>query len=1295
MRTKRWYILLLALLLCLLPALALADGDRYVEINEANFPDPIFRQWVMDTLAGGKDYMTEEEVADVTEIDVSEMDIQDLTGIEHFTALEELDCSDNRLTALDVSKNTALTGLNCDYNQLTALDVSKNTAVTELYCGDNPLTVLDVRNNLKLTSLYCFDAQLTTLDISQNLLLTDLCCSGNRLSTIDVSKNTALQYLECSNNRLSSLDLSKNTALQSLGCSGNQLTALNVSKNAGLEYLHCKKNRLTSLDLSRNTILRYMRLGGQRIAVQNLTQVGSKYICDLKALVPDLSKVNVTTEGASYDRAAGTVTLSETTRRFTYRYDTGRSNMEVTVSCDDAILSYLSVNEYNFPDPIFRQWVVDNLADGNDYMTEEEVADVTEIDVSEMEIQDLTGIEHFTELTELYCQYNLLTSLNVGNCTKLVELDCGGNQLTGLNVSRLAALEMLYCGENQLSSLDVSKNRALTDLSCQYNQLTALSLGNCTKLVELDCGGNRLTGLTVSRLTALEALYCGENQLSSLDVSKNTALWTIYCNDNQLTALNVSKNKELTSLSCQNNQLTSLNVSSCTQLAELDCGGNRLTGLTVSRLTALEVLYCGENQLSSLDVSKNTELWQICCNDNQLTALDVSKNTALTDLYCQNNQLTSLNVSRNTELERLDCSGNRLSVLDLSSNTALYEDESDLGGQQLPVQPLMAVDDGFAFALGTILPDFSKVTITTERANYNSATGVVTFDEPVDGFTYAYNTGRGMMEVTVRLWYEEPTLIGIAMAALPETLVYLEGTELSVAGGRLTLTYDTGAAQEIDLTLDMIGGYDPTKAGVQTLTVTYEDRTTAFEVTVEHVPGEPVIENEAAATCAAEGSYDEVVYCTACAAELSREKKAIEKLPHTPGEAVKENEVAPTCGTEGGYDMIAYCTVCHEEASREHTVIEKTGDHTPGEPVIENEVPAICVADGGYDEVVHCTVCGEVLSSEHRIIEKSGEHVPGEPVRRNVVPATSTTRGHYDEVVYCTVCGEELSREEKAINKSVKGLTIVGEPEDATVKNGEKAKFTVKINGKATAIQWYYRTSETARWKKVAAKGNKLTLTVIGKPGNKGYQYRCELKNGKKKLYSDTVTLDVELHPPILVSQPEDVAVKVGETATFTFGVEGEGVIYTWIYRKPGVGRWAKVKGSTEATLTVTGKVANDGCKYACEAKNKDGKVISAVVTLDVEYHLPKITTQPKGAKVKKNAKVTFTVEAENPYEEELTFQWYSRKNAKAKWTKIKGATEAAYSFKATAKKSGYQYKCDIGNRDGIVSTKAVTLKVK
>jgi len=180
-----------------------------------------------------------------------------------------------------------------------------------------------------------------------------------------------------------------------------------------------------------------------------------------------------------------------------------------------------------------------------------------------------------------------------------------------------------------------------------------------------------------------------------------------------------------------------------------------------------------------------------------------------------------------------------------------------------------------------------------------------------------------------------------------------------------------------------------------------------------HVPGAAVRENEAAATCAAAGHYDAVVYCAVCGQELSRETKPIEKLAHTPGGAVRENEAAATCAAAGHYDAVVYCTVCGQELSRETKPIEKLA-HTPGGAVRENEAAATCAAAGHYDAVVYCTVCGQELSRDTKPIEKLA-HTPGGAVRENEVAATSEKEGSYDEVVYCDSCGAQLSRKEKRI----------------------------------------------------------------------------------------------------------------------------------------------------------------------------------------------------------------------------------------------------------------------------------------
>ena len=629
-------------------ATATAVQAALVQINSTNFPDANFRNIVKgkDIDKDANNYLSDREIAAVTELYVEKKDIQNLKGIEFFTALEilycyenqltsldlsknsaltELFCYDNKLTSLDVSKNTALTTLSCHSNQLTNLDVSKNTALTMLYCYDNKLTSLDLTNNKALTTLWCYlnqightdmlklvnslptvtdgkfcgisisssseknvlakssveiaqgkgwnvlardgssnveyagsedpgiaidatnfpdwhfravvagtsidkdangylsDAEiaavtklavsdkniislegiefftaltglwcynnlltsldvskntallyldcennqyLISLDVSKNTALEELYCYGNQLISLDVSKNTALKILDLSSNQLKSLDVSKNTALTSLFCYNNQLTSLDVSKNTALAKLSCFNNQLTALDVSKNTALQYLYCFDNQIKGEQM-----------QALVNSLPTV---TEGVffvidtmnSNEQNVCTkpqVKIATDKGWKVYDYNGGGMPQEYAGSGDPGI----AIDATNFPDENFRAVVagtdIDKDADG--YLSDEEIAAVTELYVSEKNIASLKGIEFFTALTLLYCYNNQLTSLDVSKNTVLEALFCSLNHLTSLDVSKNTALTLLFCSSNQLASLDVSKNTALTELNCCNNQI--------------------------------------------------------------------------------------------------------------------------------------------------------------------------------------------------------------------------------------------------------------------------------------------------------------------------------------------------------------------------------------------------------------------------------------------------------------------------------------------------------------------------------------------------------------------------------------------------------------------------------------------------------------------------------------------------------------------------------------------------------------------------------------------------------------------------------------------------------
>lgn len=96
-----------------------------VALDEKAFPDAAFRTLLADTAdVNGDGKLSTLELRHVSELNCSNLGIADLTGIEHFTELAALNCENNKLTALDVSKNTHLSEIYCGGNQLATLDLT-------------------------------------------------------------------------------------------------------------------------------------------------------------------------------------------------------------------------------------------------------------------------------------------------------------------------------------------------------------------------------------------------------------------------------------------------------------------------------------------------------------------------------------------------------------------------------------------------------------------------------------------------------------------------------------------------------------------------------------------------------------------------------------------------------------------------------------------------------------------------------------------------------------------------------------------------------------------------------------------------------------------------------------------------------------------------------------------------------------------------------------------------------------------------------------------------------------------
>ena len=97
---------------------------------------------------------------------------------------------------------------------------------------------------------------------------------------------------------------------------------------------------------------------------------------------------------------------------------------------------FLVAQKTFIPDDAFEQALInfdlDDMLDDSVYTSAIDTVQV--LYIANDGIVDLTGIEDFTALTDLFCHDNQLESLDLSNNPNLFEVNCRNNQLTSLSV---------------------------------------------------------------------------------------------------------------------------------------------------------------------------------------------------------------------------------------------------------------------------------------------------------------------------------------------------------------------------------------------------------------------------------------------------------------------------------------------------------------------------------------------------------------------------------------------------------------------------------------------------------------------------------------------------------------------------------------------------------------------------------------------------------------------------------------------------------------------------------------------
>ncbi|MBQ7160282.1 MAG: S8 family serine peptidase [Clostridia bacterium] len=254
----------------------------------------------------------------------------------------------------------------------------------------------------------------------------------------------------------------------------------------------------------------------------------------------------------------------------------------------DAIISLLNTNDNGSRQP-------NSIVSSSDISF---LGSIDELDVSNLEINSLDGLEYFENLESLICSHNNLTNLDLTNLGWLNTLDCSYNELT---------------------SLDLSSTPDITNINCSHNVIRNIIYPTYTNGPHiLICNNNELSALYAS-FAWLEVLDCSYNNLIYLNINSTNRLRFLNCSNNNLSELNTPLSFCIEYLNCSHNFLTQIGFG--TTVIEGDCSFNNLTSIYIPSINAIQRLYCNNNSLTLLNTTELSSLYRLDISKNELNDL--------------------------------------------------------------------------------------------------------------------------------------------------------------------------------------------------------------------------------------------------------------------------------------------------------------------------------------------------------------------------------------------------------------------------------------------------------------------------------------------------------------------------------------------------------------------------------------------------------------------------------------------------------------------------------------------------
>ena len=506
-------------------------------------PDDNFEQAIIDLGFDDvlDDYVLTSNINEVGGLGLISKNISDLTGIEGFRDLLNLDLSGNNLSIVDLSKNKVLRNVNLSGNQFESIDLTKNIELESLKIDNNYLTELDVSKNIELSTLQLDENNLSEIDVSNNIGLGYLTLINNSLTKIDVRNNLKLSNLRLDRNEISEIDVKRNINLKRLSLSYNNITSIDVSKNKVLEILNLNFNKLSKINVYLNINLNSLRVSNNKLDDLDVTNNLDLTTLDISntGLAPaiNVSKNNGLVEfdlTSNPDLECVKVNQGQLDITFALWYKD--ANTTYSLSCD--ILDRTYVPDDNFEEALIEMGLDDVM---DDYVLTNNISSITIIDLNGRSILETTGIEDFISLNNLNFENNRIKSIDLYKNTSLKEANFSKNLIEEIDISENQLLEKLNLNNNLLSEIELSYNRRLKIIEISDNNFESIDISSLN-LTNLNLSNNRIESIELTENTLLKYVDMSDNLLSALNVSNNSRLDYLNTTQNlNLECIDVSK----------------------------------------------------------------------------------------------------------------------------------------------------------------------------------------------------------------------------------------------------------------------------------------------------------------------------------------------------------------------------------------------------------------------------------------------------------------------------------------------------------------------------------------------------------------------------------------------------------------------------------------------------------------------------------------------------------------------------------------------------------------------------------